>query len=147
MTRLLFMGLFFLLCLYKTSQVNFGENTFSPHKLSINIQRENVPRAKRIPGRKSTLQVILERISLSRAVRVDIFYHEFTSRFLGCSITKIFLLERGHTLSLCKWNYCMNTSQTVPWAPWDKGNQIFSGVTIFLIERIYKSWQFGTTTW
>ena len=54
MTCLLFMESFFLLCLYKLLKVNFGENTFSSHKLSINIQREYISRAKHIPGRKST---------------------------------------------------------------------------------------------
>lgn len=123
MTCFLFMESFFLICLYKTLNVNFGENTFSLHKLSINTQRENVPRAKHIPGRKSTGHSQTQALH-ERFVRIysTINLHPV---FLVVKLPKIFLLERDHTLSLCKSNHGMNTSQTVPWVTWDKANQIF----------------------
>ena len=100
MTCLLFMESFCLLCLYKTLKVNFGENAFSPRKLSINIQRENVPRANYIPGRKSTGHSQTQAFH-ERFVRI---YSTMNLHpvFLVETLPQIFLLERGHTLTLCK---------------------------------------------
>lgn len=100
MTCLLFMESFCLLCLYKTLKVNFGENAFSPRKLSINIQRENVPRANYILGRKSTGHSQTQAFH-ERFVRI---YSTMNLHpvFLVETLPQIFLLERGHTLTLCK---------------------------------------------
>ena len=101
MTCLLFMESFFLLCLYKTLKVNFGENAFSPRKLSISIQRENVPRTNYIPGRKSTGHSQTQAFH-ELFVRIYSTINYLHPVFLVETLPQIFLPERGHTLSLCK---------------------------------------------